>query len=690
MEDHKIILSEESTEMFENIIEDMNARGYDAVNIPLLISGIIESESGLLKDYIESMEVDNSDMIDAIETCYGTLNVALSNDSDDDEKKKKESDSSEKKESEKEDSKEDPKESDEKDPIKEAKKLAEKLNPNKEYDSSKWESQVKMEFEFLDFNEKPLTVPLDGDVATLIERMVNLMVEYDVHVIEPSFWVVIMFETKNDYFKNYVKDLYISYYEMRKVFTVEKIFIKRIIPKDLSSFMFVLNETIDARKPCEILKRDEEVDKLWNIMLKKNKRNAVIVGEAGVGKTALVEKITYEIEKKTSPEEFFDYNVISLDVNSLIAGTTFRGDAEQRIMDLIKFLEEKDNVILFIDEVHTILGAGSCFEGEMDLANALKPILARGDTIVIGATTMDEYDKYFKKDAALNRRFEMVVVKEPKACDVYEMIKNKIRVLSKFHGVKITKRMVDYTIMIASCFAFEKKNPDKTLDLIDRAMVSAKRDGKKEVDKETILKNFDIYFKMWDEMSEDQKNQVAYHELGHYIVGKASGRLLDQDYLAVSIMPAEDYIGVTVHEDNDSKVLFANMDYYIDLVASKLGGRAGESRYCDDFTSSASQDLINATDIAFYVVSKLGMGNDKLKNKIYLNTTDKPMFTEKVTNKLNKETDKLIKKAYERAKEILDENADILEVLVPELVEKKIMSEKELDMIWRKVVKKRK
>ena len=103
----------------------------------------------------------------------------------------------------------------------------------------------------------------------------------------------------------------------------------------------------------------------------------------------------------------------------------------------------------------------------MDLANALKPILARGDTIVIGATTEEEYMRYFKKDAALSRRFEKVEVKEPMAKDVYPMIKNKLQVLSEFHGVKITREMVQYAIMIASCFAFEKKNPDKTLDLID-------------------------------------------------------------------------------------------------------------------------------------------------------------------------------------------------------------------------------
>lgn len=431
------------------------------------------------------------------------------------------------------------------------------------------------------------------------------------------------------------------------------------------------------------------MEQIWNISLKKNKRNTIIVGEAGVGKTALIEKMTYEIVKGTCPERFKDFNVISLDVNSLIAGTTFRGQAEERIKDLINFLEKHDNVILFIDEVHTILGAGSCFEGEMDLANALKPILARGDTIVIGATTNHEYEAYFARDAALTRRFEKVVVEEPVVKDVYPMIKNKVISLSQFHGIKISKQMVEFAIMIANCFAFEKKNPDKTLDLIDRSMVSAYRKGKKSVNKGSILANFGIFFDLYKEMGEDARKEVAYHEAGHYIVGKTSGRLVNINWLAISIMPAENYLGVTCYEYRKDKVPFRNREYYIDLLAFDLGGRVAEKAFHEDFTSGAGQDLDDATRQAFDVITKYGMsiGREEDRNNIFLNTPDYPMFTEKSANQINEEVQKLINIAYKRAEEIIKEHKELLEIIVEELLKKKIMSETELDVVWQKYFK---
>ena len=139
------------------------------------------------------------------------------------------------------------------------------------------------------------------------------------------------------------------------------------------------------------------------------------------------------------PKKFKDCKIISLDVNGIVAGTKYRGMAEERIQQLINFLERNPNVILFVDEIHLLLGAGACVEGEVDLANALKPILARGDTRVIGATTVTEYKKYFSKDGALKRRFEEIYVKEPKTTEVYEMIKNQIKLLESAHGTKISK-----------------------------------------------------------------------------------------------------------------------------------------------------------------------------------------------------------------------------------------------------------
>lgn len=652
MNKNDIRLSKASTEMMQDINQEMRNQKLSTLTSSLLIYGIFNyndtSGMNLLENYLEDNQVQSFEI-----EMFISENM---NYSSNEEPEKHESSEN---------------------------------KANIETSESASVTEKEFNFYFTDAENRHLSFDITEDVYLVIEKLLEIINDFSIKEIEPSHFLVAMFMADNKTLKSLFEQTAISYKDAKKYFKPENIIALSNIPFELSGFLFLLNDRTCTEKPCEILMRDKEVNTLWNIMLKKNKRNAVIVGEAGVGKTALIEKITYDINKGACPEPFKNFKVITLDVNSLIAGTSFRGDAEKRIESLIVFLKNNQNVILFIDEVHTILGAGSCYEGEMDLANALKPILARGETIVIGATTYNEYEKYFKKDAALSRRFEKVEVKEPVSKNVYPMIKNKIDALSEFHGVKIKKSMVEYTIMIANCFAFEKKNPDKTLDLIDRAMVSARRLNKKWVDKSCVLKNFSISFKQWDKMSEESKKEIAYHEAGHYIVGKASKKLVAHNFLAISIMPAEDYYGVTVYEYNEEIIPFYDMQYYIDLIGFDLGGRAAENMFRKTYTSGAYADLQSATQTAFMVVTRLGMGSDSLKNRIYLNSENYPMFSEKAINFINEEVNSVIEKAFERAVNILKENKDILEAIVEALLKNRIMSEYELDKIWKDVVSKR-
>ena len=657
-------LSKNATEMFDEVLKEMRDRKFESVNFPLLLWGVMNSkmENSIycaLENYLFSTE---ETLPSEIEDNVSLLVTNFEKAGDESDKKKRSLFS------------------------KKDKSDKTKDQSSKKKKSEKDLPKISTVYTFKNSEKVQISVPVDEEVSKVFEKLLEIIGKFNITEIEPLHITSAMFMTDNKDFKQFFRDIDANYDEAKKHFHPDRILVCGVIPFQLAGFLSTMNDKVDGKSPCEILCRDKETEAIWNICLKKNKRNTVIVGEPGVGKSALIEKLTHDINSGKCPEKFKKYKVIVLDVNALIAGTSYRGDAEERIKDLINFLETHHDVILFIDEVHTILGAGSCFEGEMDLANALKPILARGDTIVIGATTEEEYEKYFQRDGALSRRFEKVEVKEPLAEKVYPMIKNKLLSLTKYHGVTISREMVDYSILVASCFAFEKRNPDKTLDLIDRAMVSAVRSGKDHVDKDCVLNNFGIYFEMWDLMSEETKKEVAYHEAGHYIVGKASGRLIRNNWLAVSIMPAEHYLGVTVYEDDDRKVPFCNTDYYIDSIAFCLGGRVAENMFRKDFTSGASADLEQATKEAFHLVSKLGMGNDSIENRVYLNTENYPMFSEKAVNIINDEVNKVVKKSFERATKILEVNTDILEAIVAALVENRIMSETELDAIWQNVV----
>lgn len=461
------------------------------------------------------------------------------------------------------------------------------------------------------------------------------------------------------------------------------------LPKSLKGCVTVLNYKLSQNPNCTILGRDNECKEIWKTMMKKTKRNVILIGEPGVGKSSVVYKLTYDILNGTCPEMFKNFLIISLNVNNLISGTKYRGEAEERYSDLIKMLEEYDNLILFIDEIHMIVGAGSSSseKNEQDFSNALKPILAGDEAIIIGATTTEEYKKTFGMEGALRRRFRNITIKEPKTTEVYAMLKDSIKQLEEFHGVKISKRMVNAIIFYSSCFNYNTKNPDRTKDLIDLSMVTAKMDGKDHVDRESIMKNFDFNFKKFHNMTPAMINEIAYHETGHFIIQRFSGRLTDKEVVAISIIPATDYLGINVFDPTDCEPT-SDKNFFIDKIASCLAGRISEKLFLGvQNNSGASSDLKTATMLAYDMVTKYGMSTKLGENRIYFNDHNYKMQTDEVTNMINGEIKNIIDRATERATNLLNEHKDLVKALAEELSKKGMLSKIELEEIIQKYEK---
>jgi ATP-dependent Clp protease ATP-binding subunit ClpC len=215
-----------------------------------------------------------------------------------------------------------------------------------------------------------------------------------------------------------------------------------------------------------IIGRDKEVMRISRILSRKKKNNVVIVGDAGVGKSALVEKLALMITEGTCPTNLLDKRIMALDLTALVAGTKYRGQFEERIKAILTELEDAPNVIVFIDELHTMVGAGNA-SGSMDAANILKPALARGEIQCIGATTFDEFKKNIEKDGALVRRFQKIILQEPTYDETIEILKNLRPSYEDYHRVNYTKDVIETIVMLSKRYITDKQFPDKAIDILD-------------------------------------------------------------------------------------------------------------------------------------------------------------------------------------------------------------------------------
>ena len=241
------------------------------------------------------------------------------------------------------------------------------------------------------------------------------------------------------------------------------------IDKIINQFCTNLSVLAKQRKIDPVIGRDEEIESIQLILARRNKCNVLMVGEPGVGKTAIAEGIARKIFEKKVPKFIQDHQVYTLDISSLLAGSKYRGDFEERIKAVLTALEKKGKVILFIDEAHMMSGAGSANQNPNDLANILKPVLTKGVLKLIASTTWEEYRKYFEKDRALMRRFQKVNIDEPSAETTIKILKGIKKYYEKHHNVEISDAAIDQAVKLSTKYMADKKLPDKAIDIIDCA-----------------------------------------------------------------------------------------------------------------------------------------------------------------------------------------------------------------------------
>jgi ATP-dependent Clp protease ATP-binding subunit ClpC len=341
-----------------------------------------------------------------------------------------------------------------------------------------------------------------------------------------------------------LSELILSVIESREDPTPQKEVEKNVkndhsVEKFISKYCHNLNELVE-KSSVKIHGRELELNKLIEILSCKIKNNAILVGDAGTGKTALVEALAQKINTLDCPVYFSGFKIYSLDLGLMVAGTKYRGQFEERFKGLIEELRKDPQAILFIDEIHSIVGAGSS-EGTLDLANMIKPALARGEIKCIGATTHVEYKKYFEKDSALNRRFQLVSIEEPSKKQTFDILKRAKESYENFHGVTYNDSIISSIIDLADKYLPYRRFPDKAFDILDRIGANGKIEKFKipqnlkeqELNIFKFVENEDMDEKKNKEICEkmlssflDQRNEWL-NEKNNYLIEVGENHLVD-------------------------------------------------------------------------------------------------------------------------------------------------------------------
>lgn len=296
--------------------------------------------------------------------------------------------------------------------------------------------------------------------------------------------------------------------------------LKRNIRKssDLDNIEDLINlNVVSCKNNVPFLEREEELEQLVDVLLKKQKPNAILIGDPGVGKTALVYELAKRISEGNICEALKDKIIYELDLSCVVAGTKYRGEFEEKLKKIISKIKEEKRAIIFIDEIHNLIGAGGA-EGAIDASNILKPYLSRGDIKIIGATTYDEYIKIFEKEKALNRRFQAIYIEEASKIKTKNILLKVKDCYEKHHNIRVDDNVLDVLIEYCSNYIFDKCFPDKAIDILDFACVNASKNKKEKLEEIDIINVIELLYHV--RINKKKKSSLLVSSLKEEIVGQ--------------------------------------------------------------------------------------------------------------------------------------------------------------------------
>lgn len=364
-------------------------------------------------------------------------------------------------------------------------------------------------------DSQPFYMEYSDIVKDVLENAIALTKEKNKSKVTLSILTISLLSTKESVALELLKKYHVE---------IEDVLYKLNENSELESKLDQIQSLVNLNKKVkkeeyDIVGRDKEIDMLCTILSKKEKNNALIIGEAGVGKSALVEKLARKINDKEVPKNLENTLIYELSLASIVAGTKYRGEFEEKLKKIIDKVKDMDHIILFIDEIHNLIGAGGA-EGAIDASNILKPYLARKDITIIGATTLEEYYKHFEKDQAMNRRFSVITLKENSKEETLDILKTIKQYYETYHAIEISNESLEYLVNNVDRYIKNRTFPDKAIDILDLACVKTKFNQKHIITKETIKQVIEEYTLI--KIDENVDFDKLKHELNTIVVGQSA------------------------------------------------------------------------------------------------------------------------------------------------------------------------
>ena len=398
------------------------------------------------------------------------------------------------------------------------------------------------------------------------------------------------------------------------------------------SLIYQLGVSLNEKESDRVYLRDKEINEVMEILLRKNKNNPLLIGHAGVGKTAIAYELAHMIKEGNVPDKLKNKEIVLINTSTLIAGTKYRGEFELRVNNLIKEVMKCKNIILFIDEIHTIVKTGAS-DGSIDAANILKPYLARGDIKIIGATTYEEYNEYIKKDPALVRRFTPVMVNEPGNKDMLTLMDKVKKDYESFYDLKINKNTIKYLIDITDKYLPNLYNPDKCIEVLDTVCSKKLIDMYKDNSKNKIISNEDIYDVIKNRVNISTLREDKINELYDELKEKYNEKTVKNIVNLIKDNKFNKYMVLDVLDKNNKiKIIkYISSKFNINMININC------EEYNDDYSLSKllSNDYLY-NKLEEYPFSFIVFNNYDEANKVLYNLIKTMINSGYITNSLNK------------------------------------------------------